>query len=157
MIYSVLLLFSFSLFLFFPAFSFTTVIFELIECKKKKQNLVLLHFFSLTAESSLGSFSKTGFWILALWLRLKDNRTVIQINLHFFCFIPWSLQSELTALIFFMWKNIPEQTEETLPSLSSSFRRPTFIGRVRSSLCVIFWKTKKLSLIFLFLLLLIHQ
>jgi len=61
----------------------------------------------------------------------QDRKTFIS----FASFLKAS-QLKLTALICLSEKSL--RREETLPSLPSSFRRPTFIGSVRSSLCAIF-------------------
>ena len=106
-----------------------------------KQNPVLLHFFALRAANFARFIFKN--WILNFGFMAKVKRQSHCNSGKPSFLLLHSLKPAVRAhcVDFFMWKNIPEQTEETLPSLSSSFRRPTFIGRVRSWLCAIFWKT----------------
>ena len=59
----------------------------------------------------------------------------LQFRETFICFTSFRNASQSSLRFVYAQKKKKNPTrEETLPSLSSSFRRPAFIGRVRSSL-----------------------
>ena len=124
-------------FLFFLSFSFVCVIFKLIECKKTP---AILHFFTQRAANITLIFKN---WNSLGFMAKIKKKMALQFRETFICFTSFRNASQSSLRFVYAQKKKNPTREETLPSLSSSFRRPAFIGRVRSSLWAIFWKTKE--------------